>query len=153
MRLGSHRLSNLGFCCDAVMFTVPQMVLQNACRTCLGDYQNQLNQFGVLEEDGGELQVPQRFRDSMQSLQEQYHALSARDKQRINKVAETVASWEEFRGGLEELTSWVRSEEMELAELRGLESFAMEFPSHKTRLLVSPAQGGEGSGHKYFARP
>ena len=88
-------------------------------------------------EGGEELQVPQRFRDNVQSLLEQYHALSSRDEQRANKIAQTLASWEEFQERLEELTRWVRSVDMEMAELRNMESFAMEFPSHKTRLQVS----------------
>lgn len=122
------------------LLSFPQRVLQNACQTSLSEYQNQLNQFDKTEagvDDSGELQVPQRFRDNMQSLQEQYHTLSSKDQQRINKIGQTLASWEEFHKRLEELTQWVRSVEMELAELKGLESFAMEFLSHKTRLQVS----------------
>ena len=114
--------------------------MHGTCQTCLSDYQNQLNQFDKSEaavEDSGELQVPQRFRDNMQSLQDQYQTLSSKDQQRVSKIAEMLVSWEEFHVSLEELTKWVRSNEMELAELRGLESFAMEFPSHKTRLQVS----------------
>ncbi len=121
--------------------------MQNACQSCLSDYQNQLNQFDMSEADGsaggggdgggGGIQIPQRFRDSVQSLQEQFQTLSARGKQRSNQIAQMVASWEEFDGRLEELTRWVRSQEMELVELRQLESFAMEFSSHRTRLQVS----------------
>lgn len=81
--------------------------------------------------------MPQRFKDKVDSLSEQFDELSSRGDQRTNQIKQTVRSWEEFIAGVEDLTKWVRSQEMELAELRTVEMFAMEFSSHRTRLEVS----------------
>ena len=62
-----------------------------------------------------------------------------RGQRRAEEILERVRSWEEFTAGVEELSDWVRSEvEPELAELSGVEGFAMEFSSHQSRLKVSP---------------
>lgn len=116
-----------------------QKTLHDSCQSRLGDLQNQLNQYDKLEEG---LEVPQRFIDRTTSLQEQYANLLSRGDRQRDEVVQTVNSWEEFVAGVDELTSWVRSEvEPELAELRELENFAMEFSSHQARLEVSNLLG------------
>lgn len=112
------------------------MSLHDSCQSRLGDLQNQLNQYDKLEQE--DLQVPQRFKDRATSLQEQHVDLISRGERRRNEVTQMVNSWERFVAGLEELSGWLRSEvDPELAELRELENFAMEFSSHQARLEVS----------------
>ena len=81
--------------------------------------------------------MPQRFRDKVNTLSDQFDELETRGTQRTNQIRQSVTSWEGFIAEVGELMRWVRSEELEMVELRCVEKFAMEFSSHRARLEVS----------------
>ena len=82
--------------------------------------------------------MPQRIKDKAALFWEQFADLVSREERRRKEVEQTVNSWEEFVAGMDDLSGWLRSEvDPELAELRQVEDFAMEFSSHQARLEVS----------------
>lgn len=105
----------------------------------ISNFHNQLNQS---DGSGGadSIQVPQRFRDFIDTLSDQFDELASRGGERTHQINKAVESWNKFRAELEELRNWVWSQEAELEDLRVIERFAREFSSHTTRLEVGNSQ-------------
>lgn len=112
-----------------------QVTLRSLCQSCLRNLTNQLEHYEGLGLEG--IQVPLRFKERAEQLLQIFEQLSSRDEQRTNQIEQTVRSYQEFVAGIDELGRWVWSQGVELAELREMEKFAMEFSSHTTRLEVS----------------
>ena len=102
----------------------------------ISNFHNLLNQSdGSGGADG--IQVPQRFRDFIDTLSDQFDELASRGGERTSQIKKAVKSLKEFHTQLDELVEWVWSQEAELEDLKVMERFAMEFSSHTTRLEVS----------------
>lgn len=84
-----------------------------------------------------EIKVPKHFDDRSSSYQQKLSDLTVRSEKWTNSIAELLESWGEFSDGLDELTEWVWSQDLELVSLQVMEEFANEFSSHQTRLKVS----------------
>ncbi len=69
-------------------------------------------------------------------MKEEFSKLARQGSERTNRIKDTVATWQEFQGGLEDLSDWLHSSLSELRSLQDVEVFLLEFSSLEGRLQV-----------------
>ena len=110
--------------------------VHNACRSSLSSFRDMMESSHNAVAAVPGMSIPRQFDGKVVTCQDRFSDLNETSDQWKARVLALVASWEEFRGFLDELNEWVWSREAELDSLQVLEEFAGEFSSHQTRLNV-----------------
>ena len=110
--------------------------VHNACRSSLSSFRDMMESSHEAVAAVPGMSMPKQFDVKVATCQDRFSDLNNTSNQWKARVLDLVASWEEFRGCLDELDEWVQSREAELDSLQVLEECAGEFSSHQTRLNV-----------------
>lgn len=103
----------------------------------MNELKNRFNQYEGMDVGGGQLTIPQHFRNKSENLLDEFDGLLSRDEEHSKVISSLVKSWPEFVRNMEMLTSLVEEQNIELCGLKVVEDFAMEFSSHQMQLQVS----------------